>query len=197
MISRRRVNSIVVRRSWNHRLSVRCKINFPKNGVAKMKTIRAFVFTTLVVGASSLTAVAQTSSWSATISSQANHESLCSAALPSIKPLVMNSRTAPNCGIYVFQTADRWSDSKTTPRSSKGKLVTGFRFSGWVENGKAKIFVWVLLNREDAQYAQVQEQQLTEQLVDTLVMKPGTTVVIHAFKRYGVKPVEVSVSRTK
>jgi hypothetical protein len=66
-----------------------------------------------------------------------------------------------------------------------------------VENGKAKIFVWVLLNREDAQYAQVQEQQLTEQLVDTLVMKPGTTVVIHAFKRYGVKPVEVSVSRTK
>jgi hypothetical protein len=162
-----------------------------------MKTILAFVFTTLVVGASSLTAVGQTSSWSATISSQGNHESLCSAALPSIKPLLMNSRTAPNCGIYVFQTAERWSDSNTAPRAPKGELVTGFRFSGWVENGKAKIFVWALLNREDAQYAKVQDQQLTQQLVDTLVMTPGRTVVIAAFKRYGVKPVEVSVSRTK
>src|SRR5437763_45892 len=125
-----------------------------------MRSILAAVFTMFLVTAFAATTVgqktSQTSSWSASISSQANHESLCSAALPSVKPLPISSRTGPNCGIYVFQTTDGWSDPKNAPRSPKGELVTGFRFNGWIENGKANMFVWAMLNREDAQYAQIQ-----------------------------------------
>src|SRR5260370_41357400 len=89
------------------------------------------------------------------------------------QPLVSGAKRAPNCGVYVFQIAERWSDPKVPPRAPKGGLVSEFIFNGWMEHGKAKVIVWALVNDKDATDASTDEKKLTGQLVGTFLIEPG------------------------
>lgn len=163
-----------------------------------MKTIYAVLVGFFAVLASSSIVSGQTTSgkgiWSATISTQGGQERICVTALLPVKQVPITSRTEPNCGVYVFQTTERWLESFAAPRSPEGALVTGFRFNGWIEDGKAKIFVWALVNDKNSGYGSVEEEKLTPQLVESLLVKPGKTVVLGSFRKYGVKPMTMSVS---
>jgi hypothetical protein len=166
-----------------------------------MKMILAFLLTALVVP-SMLSSVQNQkgvgpSGWSANVRSELKHEGMCSAGLPLNKPSIRSVSTAPNCGIYVAQLTERWADPKVTPRAPTGGLVSGFRFSGWMENGKAKVMVWALVNDKDSTSASYDEKKLTGQLVDTFLIEPGSSVVIDELRQYGAKPIELSITRTK
>ena len=166
-----------------------------------MKIILAFTLTALVVPAT-LSSVqnqktAVQSGWSANVRSQPNHEGMCSTALPHNKPSILSVSTGPNCGIYVAQLTERWADPKVTPRAPTGGLVSGFRFNGWMENGKAKVMVWALVNDKDSTSASYDEKKLTGQLVDAFLIEPGSSVVINKLRQYGANPIELSIARTK
>ena len=166
-----------------------------------MNMILAFLLTALVVP-SILSSVqdqksAEQSGWSANVRSESNHEGMCSAGLPLNKPSMLSVSTAPNCGIYVAQLTERWADPKVTPRAPTGDLVSGFRFNGWMENGKAKVMVWALVNDKDSTSASYDEKKLTGQLVDTFLIEPGSSVLVNELRRYGAKPIELSIARTK
>ena len=166
-----------------------------------MKMILAFLLTVLVVP-SMLSSVqsqksAEPSGWSANVRSEPKHEGMCSTGLPLSKPSGLSAGTAPNCGIYVAEIAERWADPKVTPRAPTGGLVSGFRFNGWMENGKAKVMVWALVNDKDSTSASFDEKKLTGQLVDTFLIEPGSSVVINELRQYGAKPIELSITRTR
>ena len=166
-----------------------------------MKMILAFLLTVLVVP-SMLSTVqnqksAEQSGWSANVRSEPKHEGMCSTGLPANKPSILSVSTAPNCGIYVAQLTERWADPKVTPRAPTGGLVSGFRFNGWMENGKARVMVWALVNDKDSTSASYDEKRLTGQLVDTFLLEPGSSVVINKLRQYGANPIELSIARTK
>jgi hypothetical protein len=166
-----------------------------------MKMILAFLLTALVVPGS-LSSVqtqksAKQSGWSANVFSQPGHEAMASVGLLRNQPLLSGAKSAPNCGIYVFQITERWSDSKIPPRAPDGGLVSEFIFNGWMEHGKAKVMVWALVNDKDATDASTDEKKLTGHLVDTLLIEPGKSVVIDELRQYGAKPVEILIARTK
>ena len=122
---------------------------------------------------------------------------MASFELPLSKPSVLGANTAPNCGIYVAQITKRWSDSKVSPRTAKGELVSGFRFNGWMENGKAKGMVWALVNPGTSTHASTDEKELTGELVDTFLIERGATKIINELLQYGTRPIELSVARRK
>jgi hypothetical protein len=164
-----------------------------------MKTILAFLFTALLVPAvlSSGQKPAEQSGWSANVFSRPGHEAMASVGLPLNQPWVVGAKSAPNCGIYVFQITERWSDPKTPPRAPNGGLVSEFIFNGWMVHGKAKVMVWALVNDKDATSASTDEKKLTGQLVETYLLEPGKSAVINELRRYGAKPVEISIARTR
>ena len=88
---------------------------------------------------------------------------MCSVGLPVSKPSVLGASSGPNCGIYVFEMTERWLDPKVPPCAPNGGLVSGFIFNGWMENGKAKVMVWALVNAKDATFASTDEKKLTGQ----------------------------------
>jgi hypothetical protein len=164
-----------------------------------MKMILAFLLTVSLVPAvlSSGQNRGQQSGWSANVFSQPGHEAMASVGLLRGEPSVLGANSAPNCGIYVFQITERWSDPKTPPRAPNGGLVSGFIFNGWMEHGKAKVMVWALVNDMDARDASTDEKRLTGQLVDSFLIQPGKSVVISKLRQYGAKPVEISIERTR
>jgi hypothetical protein len=171
---------------------------FLKERSQLMKMILAFLVTVLLVPAlSSGQNPAEQSGWSANVFSQPGHEAMASVGLLRNEPSVLRANSAPNCGIYAFQITERWSDPKTPPRAPNGGLVSEFIFNGWMEHGKAKVMVWALVNDKDATYASTDEKKLTGQLVDTYLIQPGKSAVINELRRYGAKPVEISIARTK
>ncbi|MGZ8892713.1 MAG: hypothetical protein ACXW1R_07270 [Halobacteriota archaeon] len=166
-----------------------------------MKMILAFLLMALLVpsiltSAQSQKSVGQ-SGWSANVRSEPKHEGLCSVGLPLDRPSMLGVTTAPNCGIYVAGLTERWADPKVPPSAQTGGLVSGFRFNGWMENGKAKVMVWALVNDKDSMSASYDEKKLTGQLVDTFLLEPGGSVVVNELRRYGAKPIELSITRTK
>ncbi len=164
-----------------------------------MKMFLAFLLIVLLVPAvlSSGQNPGEQSGWSANVFSQAGHEAMASVGLLRNEPSVLGANSAPNCGIYVFQITERWSDPKTPPRAPNGGLVSGFIFNGWMEHGKAKVMVWALVNDKDAKDASTDEKKLTGQLVDTFLIQPGKSAVINRLRQYGAKPVEISIERTR
>jgi hypothetical protein len=165
-----------------------------------MKMILAFLIT-LVVSATLSSVQTQTSlkqsGWSANILSQPGHEAICSVGLPLTKPSVLGDFSTPTCGIYVSQLPGRWSDPKVPPRAPKGELVSGFVFNGWMEEGKAKVMVWALVNAPDATFASTGDKDLTRQLVDIIFIEPGKSIMSNELRQYGAKPIELSIVRTK
>jgi len=137
------------------------------------------------------------SGWSVNVLSQIGHEPMASVELLLSEPSRLSANASPNCGIYVAQMTDRWSDPGIPPRSNKGELVSGFRFNGWMEDGKAKVTVWALLNAKGAIQPSLEDKDLTGQLVDTFVIEPGESKVINELGNFGVKPVELSITRIK
>ena len=166
-----------------------------------MKMILAFLLTALAVPATLSSVQTQKSvnqsGWSANVLSQPGHETMCSVGLPLTKPAILGAISTPNCGIYVSQLPGRWSDPKVPPRAPKGELVSGFVFNGWMEEGKAKIMVWALVNAQDATFASTDDKDLTRQLVDTIFIEPGKSMVINELRQYGARPIELSIARTK
>ena len=57
--------------------------------------------------------------------------------------------------------------------------------------------VWALVNDKDATSASTDEKKLTGQLVETYLLEPGKSAVINELRRYGAKPVEISIARTR
>jgi hypothetical protein len=166
-----------------------------------MKINLAFLLTVLLVAAvlssgQSLKGGDQ-SGWSANIFSQPGHEAMASVGLLRNQPLVSGAKVAPNCGVYVSQITERWSDPKIPPRRANGGLVSEFIFNGWMEHGKARVIVWALVNDKDATDASTDETKLTGQLVGTFLIEPGKSLVINEMRQYGAKPVEISIARTK
>ena len=137
------------------------------------------------------------SAWSARVASVPGHQEMASFCLPLSKPFVLGANSAPNCGIYVAQIAERWTDSRVSPRTARGELVSGFRFNGWMENGKAKVMVWALVNTVSSTHDSIDEKDLTGELVDTFLIEPGATKIINELLQYGTKPIEISVARSK
>jgi len=166
-----------------------------------MKMILAFLLTALL-GPSFSSSVqnkknTRQSGWGAHVLSQPKHERICSIGLPLTKPSILDVTAAPNCGIYVADLAERWADPKAPPRAQTGGLVSGFSFSGWMENGKAKVLVWALVNDKNSTSATYDEKELTGQLIDTFVIEPGSSLIINELRQYGAKPIEISISRIK
>jgi hypothetical protein len=83
------------------------------------------------------------------------------------------------------------------PCSPNGELVSGFKFAGWMEGGKAKVIVWALLNNKDAEFATTDEEKLQGQLIDAYLIDPGEKLKLKDMERYGVKPVDLVISRTR
>jgi len=166
-----------------------------------MKMILAFLLIALTVSATLSSVPTQKSvkdsGWSANVLSQPGHEAMCSVGLPLTKPSVLGAVNTPNCAIYVSQLPERWSDPKVPPRALKGEFVSGFIFSGWMEDGKAKIVIWALVNAQDATFASTEDKDLTRQLVDTIFIEPGKRMMINELRQYGAKPIELSIARTK
>lgn len=165
-----------------------------------MKMILAFLLTALAVPATLSSSQTQRSieqsGWWANVLSQPEHEPMASVGLLRSKPSVLGANTGPNCGIYVFQLPDRWFDPKVPPRAPKGELVSGFVFNGWMENGKANVMVWALVNDKDSMYASTDAKKLTGQLVGTFQIERRRSVVINELRQYGTKPIELSIART-
>lgn len=84
------------------------------------------------------------SGWLLSVAALPGPKPICRTELQPSKPADVGANTSPNCGISVGQITERWVDSKLPPRTPKGELVSGFRFHGWMENGKAKVTVWAL-----------------------------------------------------
>jgi hypothetical protein len=171
-----------------------------KKGVKTMKILFAFLLIALVVP-SIFSVQAQNSveqsGWSANVLSRPAREEMASVGLPLLKPSGLSARTAPNCGIYVADIAERWADPKVPPRAPTGGLVSGFIFNGWMEHGKARVMVWALVNDKAATSASYDEKKLSELLVGTFLLERGSRIVVNELRQYGARPVEIAIARTK
>jgi hypothetical protein len=122
---------------------------------------------------------------------------MCYTELSAVKSINLDLNTGPNCGIYVAQISQRWADSKVPPRSPRGELVSGFKFTGWMEGGKAKVAVWALLNPKEATFATTDEKKLSGQLIDTYLIDPGEKLRLRDIESYGTKPIDLVITTRK
>jgi hypothetical protein len=119
----------------------------------------------------------------------------CSTTLlPPVKPTNLDFNVGPSCGIHVAQISRRWADPRVPPRSPKGELVSGFKFNGWVEDGKAKVAVWILLNPKDATFATTDDKKLKVELINTYLIESGEKLRLNEVESYGVKPIDLVIT---
>ena len=104
---------------------------------------------------------------------------------------------APYVIVWHASLPQRWVKPGHQPRTKDGRLVSGFKFAGWMEGNNAKIIVTALVNDRSKQYASTKEEELEEQFVETYFAKIGDRVRVSDMSLYGVQPLELRVMSTK
>lgn len=110
-------------------------------------------------------------------------------------PIKKSYPDGPHVIVWQVNLPQRWVKSSQQPRTKDGRLVSGFKFAGWMEGGSAKIIVTALINGRSKERPSTNEQELEEQFVETYLAKPGNTILVSGMSQYGVKPLELRMMR--
>lgn len=74
----------------------------------------------------------------------------------------------------------------------EGRTISGFRFSGWKEGGRAKIGAWALVNPAGVP-AIAMDVDHHEVLLDTWIADVGDDIVVEPMRALGTEPVVLRV----
>lgn len=106
-------------------------------------------------------------------------------------PVTKNYPDAPYVIVWQAGWPQQWMQPNRHPQMRDGRLVSGFKISGWMEDHSAKIIVTALVNQTGKEFASTKERDLEEQFVETYLVKVGDVIRVSDMAQYGVKPLEL------